>query len=202
MRTPSSFRRREILLIGCSTGGPEALPVVLGGLPASLTVPIVVVQHMPPKFTALLASQLDSSSPFDVREVDGPVRAKAGEVWLAPGDRHLVVKDTSGRLDLSDDPPENACRPAVDVLFRSAAATYGRRSIAVILTGMGTDGRAGAARLKAEGAYVIAQDEQSSVVWGMPGAVTKAGLADEVRPLDSVAAAVCAQFAPAAGLAR
>ncbi len=190
----SKFKRREIVVIGCSTGGPDALPVVLAALPEDFSVPIVIVQHMPPNFTALLAQRLDVVCPLTVREVTEPVKVKRGEVWIAPGHRHVVFADSSGSLEFDDGPEVKNCRPSVDVLFHSAARAYGRRVVSVILTGMGDDGCDGARSLDAQDAFIIAQDERTSVVWGMPGAVTRAGLADAVVPLTEVADLVVQQF--------
>lgn len=200
--TPGGFKRREIVVLGCSTGGPEALAAVLRQLPAAFPVPIVVVQHMPPTFTRLLAERLDKTCALTVREVDGPVTARSGEVWIAPGDRHIVLANTAGRIELNDGPEENSCKPAVDVLFRSAAQTYGRRAVGVILTGMGDDGCRGARLLVDSGAHMIAQDEATSIVWGMPGAVVRAGLADNIVPLSHVAAEICGQFAATSGATK
>lgn len=191
------FKRREIVVLGCSTGGPEALAVVLGALPARFPVPIVVVQHMPPDFTRLLADRLNKSCALSVNEVTGPVKAKPGEVWIAPGHQHIKLADTAGHIELDDGPEENNCKPAVDVLFRSAASTYGRRSVGVVLTGMGDDGCRGGKLLSQSGAYMIAQDEATSVVWGMPGAAVRAGIVDSVHPLQGVAAVISQQFRPA-----
>lgn len=175
----------QALLVGCSTGGPDALATLLGQLPADLRVPVLAVQHMPPVFTTMLAQRLDRISPLTVREaVDGDV-PRAGEVLLAPGDFHLRVVAGAGRVTvrLDQGPQENFCRPAVDVLFRSAAQAYGGRVVATVLTGMGHDGLEGARVLAARGARILVQDEATSVVWGMPGAVALAGLADETLPL-------------------
>lgn len=177
------------LLIGCSTGGPDALARFLPRLPADLGIPVLVVQHMPPVFTAMLAQRLDKVSPLEVREaVDGD-EVRAGRVLLAPGDFHLRVqrRGTGIRAVLDQGPQENFCRPAVDVLFRSALDVYGGSALAAVLTGMGQDGLAGARQLAAAGARILVQDEDSSVVWGMPGAVAGAGLADDVLPLDELA---------------
>lgn len=190
------FKRREIVVLGCSTGGPEALAVVLGALPARFPVPIVVVQHMPPDFTRLLADRLDKSCALNVKEVTGPVQAKSGEVWIAPGHRHIKLANTSAKIELDDGPEENNCKPAVDVLFRSAASTYGRRAVGVVLTGMGDDGCRGGKLLSQSGAHMIAQDEATSVVWGMPGAAVRAGIVDSVLPLKEVAAEISQQFRP------
>ena len=176
----------EALLIGCSTGGPDALATLLAQMPATLGVPVLVVQHMPPVFTTMLAQRLDRISPLAVREAATGDVPKAGEVLIAPGGQHLRVKIRAGRVQVALDqgPQENFCRPAVDVLFRSAAAVWGGRCVAAILTGMGQDGLEGVRLLTEAGACVYVQDEASSVVWGMPGAVAHAGLADEILPLD------------------
>ena len=178
--------RPDILVVGCSTGGPAALQVFLKPLAQSLSTPILIVQHMPKTFTAILAEHLSKHLGLDCKEaVDGePVRP--GAVRIAPGDYHMrLVRAPSGAtLKLSQDPPVNFCRPAVDPLFDSAAALYGDRTLGVVLTGMGHDGREGARSLTKAGARVLVQDEASSVVWGMPGAVAEAGLASAVEPLD------------------
>lgn len=189
-RTPvPSTAMSEVLLIGCSTGGPDALSQVLEGLPASLPVPVLVVQHMPPIFTTMFAERLDRVSPLSVREaVDGDVPQR-GQVLIAPGGFHLRLKRTAGvvRAHLDEGPQECFVRPAVDALFRSAAEVYGGAATAVILTGMGADGMVGCGLLAELGARILVQDEETSVVWGMPGAVVGAGLAHEVLPLDAIA---------------
>jgi two-component system chemotaxis response regulator CheB len=180
----------EVLAIGASTGGPTALSEVLGHLPADFPVPIVVVQHMPPLFTRFLAERLNANSGLSVREAQRGERLETGDVWIAPGDYHMTVgkKGTERFVDLDQGPPENSCRPAVDVLFRSVASAYGSGTLAVVLTGMGTDGARGAACIRDAGGEVLVQDKHSSVVWGMPGAVVKAGAADGVFPLRGIAA--------------
>ncbi|MEU4618604.1 chemotaxis response regulator protein-glutamate methylesterase [Actinoplanes sp. NPDC023801] len=182
----------EILAIGSSTGGPDALTKVLLGLPADLPVPIVITQHMPPVFTKMFAERLDRSTPLKVVEAGEGMELTPGTVYIAPGDRHLVFqrRGVATLTQLSSAPQENSCRPAVDVMFRSVAALYGGSCFATILTGMGQDGRSGAKVLRDTGAEVLAQDEATSVVWGMPGAVVAAGLADEVLPLDRIAGAL------------
>src|SRR3954470_18524383 len=185
-------KKPAVLVIGSSTGGPEALARVVPALPASLPVPVLVVQHMPPVFTRQFAQRLDRLAALRVGEaVDGPPLLP-GTVHLAPGDHHLVVRGTGRGMTtaLNQAPPENFCRPAVDPLFRSAVAAYDGAVLGVVLTGMGSDGRVGAAAIHEAGGTVLAQDQASSVVWGMPGAVTQAGLADEVLPLDRVAEAI------------
>jgi two-component system chemotaxis response regulator CheB len=178
----------DVIAIGTSTGGPNALAAVLRALPATLNVPMVIVQHMPPVFTKMLAERLTATTPVPVDEATHGQPLVAGRALLAPGDQHLVVQRQGAQVValLNKDPPENSCRPAVDVLFRSVAATYGANVLAVVLTGMGQDGLVGCQTLRAVNAQILAQDEASSVVWGMPGFVARAGLADAVRPLDDI----------------
>jgi two-component system chemotaxis response regulator CheB len=180
----------DILAIGSSTGGPDALTKVLTSIPADLPVPIVITQHMPPVFTRMFAERLDRSTPLHVVEATDGMELTPGWAYIAPGDSHLVLhrRGTQTLTQLSGAPPENSCRPAVDVMFRSVAALYGASAFATILTGMGQDGRGGAKVLRDGGAEILAQDEATSVVWGMPGAVVGAGLADEILPLDRIAA--------------
>ncbi|MCW2755882.1 MAG: chemotaxis protein CheY [Marmoricola sp.] len=179
----------EVLLIGCSTGGPDALSRMLEQLPGTLPVPVLVVQHMPPLFTTMFAERLDRISALTVREAVADEVPRAGEVLIAPGGFHLRVRRSAGlvRTELDDGPQENFCRPAVDALFRSAADAYDGAASAVILTGMGQDGLIGCRLLAARGARIVVQDEASSVVWGMPGAVATAGLAHDVLPLEEIA---------------
>lgn len=184
--------RIDCVAIGVSTGGPNALQTVLTRLPKELPVPVVIVQHMPPIFTKHLADRLHQLSPLDVCEgLRGDALATGG-VWIAPGDHHMIVRrdGTSVRIDTNQQPPENSCRPAVDVLFRSVAEVYGPNTLAVVLTGMGQDGARGCEAIRDAGGRVLAQDEKSSVVWGMPGAVVNAGLADKVIPLEQMAAEI------------
>lgn len=185
----------DILAVGSSTGGPDALAAVLAALPAGLPVPVVIVQHMPPLFTSMLAERLDRATPPRVREAGDGDPLLPGHVYVAPGDRHLEVvrRGTHVCTRLTDAPPENSCRPAVDVLFRSVAAVYGAGALAAVLTGMGHDGRAGAQALRGAGAEIVAQDEDSSVVWGMPGAVVAAGLAHRVLPLSGIGSYLAAR---------
>lgn len=181
--------RPELLVVGCSTGGPDALSQVLTALPGSLRTPVLVVQHMPPVFTTMFAERLDRVSGFEVREAtDGEV-VGPGQVRIGPGDWHLTVEDSPEglRTRLDQEPPENFCRPAVDVLFRSAAVARGGHVLGLVLTGMGHDGLSGARALTAAGGAVLVQDQETSVVWGMPGAVAEAGLAAEVLPLPALA---------------
>ncbi len=188
VRAPSN-RRIEIVAIGTSTGGPNALAEVLPRIPKDFAVPIVVVQHMPPIFTRLLAERLASRSAIPVQEGSAGIILHAGDAWIAPGNFHMTVKrsGTDWRLVLNQDSPENSCRPAVDVLFRSVAAAYGPCVLGVVMTGMGSDGVIGAQHIRDAGGEVIIQDEASAVVWGMPGLVYAAGYADAVYSLDRLA---------------
>ncbi|TNM69365.1 chemotaxis response regulator protein-glutamate methylesterase [Streptomyces sp. NP160] len=197
-------RQASVLVIGSSTGGPEALTSVLPRLPRDLPVPVLLVQHMPPLFTAQFAARLDRLCALDVVEATAGTVLRPGTVHLAPGDWHLTVTtaDREKRTVLTQDPPENFCRPAVDPLFRSVVDAYDGAVLAVVLTGMGSDGKLGAARVRAAGGYVIAQDKATSVVWGMPGAVTTSGSADEVLPLGSIADAVLRRLPRGAGAQR
>jgi two-component system chemotaxis response regulator CheB len=181
-----------LLVIASSTGGPEALTTVLPALPASLPVPVLLVQHMPPVFTRQFAARLDRLCALKVREATDGAALAPGEVHVAPGDHHLTVRGVSqrARLALDQAPPENFCRPSADRLFRSASTAFGGAVLAVVLTGMGSDGRAGAEQIRAAGGVVLAQDEATSVVWGMPGTIVEAGLADEVVPLGQMAEAI------------
>lgn len=182
----------EAVAIGVSTGGPNALNEVIPTFPANFRLPIFLVQHMPPVFTTQLAARLDQRSRLKVVEASDGQEVRGGTVYLAPGDYHMVVavRDRKKFIKLTKDPPENSCRPAVDVLFRSVARVYGPRVIAVVMTGMGQDGFKGAELLKKKGAKIIAQDKETSVVWGMPRFVTDAGLADRVCPLDKITATI------------
>ncbi|MFO0556243.1 MAG: chemotaxis response regulator protein-glutamate methylesterase [Polyangiaceae bacterium] len=178
----------EVLVIGASTGGPTALSTVLSALPASLRVPVLIVQHMPPVFTKMFAERLTTACPLRVKEATAGDRLISGQVLVAPGDYHMrLYRDgISTRIVLDQSEPENSCRPAVDVLFRSAAAVFGPATLAVVLTGMGTDGVRGCELVREHGGSVIVQDAATSVVWGMPGLVAKAGLANAVLPLAEI----------------
>jgi two-component system chemotaxis response regulator CheB len=185
-------RRIEMVAIGTSTGGPNALAEVLPHIPKDFPVPLVIVQHMPPIFTRLLAERLSSHSQIPVQEgIPGAV-LRAGAGWIAPGNFHMLVNrlGMEWRLTLNQDPPENSCRPAVDVLFRSVAAACGSAVLGVVMTGMGADGVVGAQRIREAGGEVIIQDEASSIVWGMPGLVHAAGQADAVYPLNQLASEI------------
>ncbi len=185
-------RRIDILAIGTSTGGPNALAEVVPRLPADFPVPVVLVQHMPPLFTKLLSERLNASSHLDVHEgIPGQALAP-GHVWVAPGGWHMTVtrKDGNPVLELNQNPPEHSCRPAVDVLFRSVGSVFGPHALAVVMTGMGSDGTLGATVIRNAGGEIFAQDEASSVVWGMPGAVVAAGVAELVCPLNNLASEI------------
>jgi two-component system, chemotaxis family, protein-glutamate methylesterase/glutaminase len=185
---PLRSTQLRIVAIGVSTGGPDALARLLLSFPANFPLPVVIVQHMPPIFTTLLAKRLASKCALPVRECQPGDLLVPSCVWIAPGDYHIVVQEEDHRMRLRthQGPRENFCRPSVDVLFRSVAAVYGANSLGVILTGMGQDGWKGCEALSAAGASVIVQDEASSVVWGMPGIVARSGLAEKILPLDQV----------------
>ncbi|MCA3692277.1 chemotaxis response regulator protein-glutamate methylesterase [Aquidulcibacter sp.] len=182
----------EAIFIGSSTGGPEALREVIEGLAGKVRVPVFITQHMPPMFTKILADHLTKQTKATVVEATDGLQAQPGVFYIAPGDRHMIISRnlTVTRISLSDAPPENFCRPAVDPMFRSAAETYGEKALAVVLTGMGQDGLLGAKPLVSKGAQLIAQDEETSVVWGMPGAIARAGLATACKPIQQIAPAI------------
>jgi len=179
----------QIVAIGSSTGGPQALFAVLGALPASMRLPIVITQHMPATFTTILAEHIQRTAKRPCAEgVEGQA-LEAGRIYLAPGDNHMKVETQGGQkvIRITKEPPENFCRPAVDPMFRSVAASYGAAVLGVVLTGMGSDGAKGGKVLVEAGGTVIAQDEASSVVWGMPGAAATSGICSAVLPIDKIA---------------
>lgn len=184
-----SITAPEAIAVASSTGGPQALFEFVGNLPGNLRQPILITQHMPPTFTALLADHINKVSALTCKEgIDGePV--VGGRVYLAPGGYHMVVANKGGApvISLNQEPPESFCRPAADPMFRSMADHYRSALLAVVLTGMGTDGKKGAEQIAAAGGSVIAQDEETSVVWGMPGAVATAGLCSAILPLKEMA---------------
>jgi two-component system chemotaxis response regulator CheB len=190
-RPPRShlFAPAQVVAIGVSTGGPDALARVLPALPANFPVPVVVAQHMPAIFTSLLAARLTAKSALPVKECVSGERLLPGRIVIAPGDFHMTVSQENGTaiLRTHQGPKENFCRPSVNVLFRSIARVYGARTLAVILTGMGQDGLKECENLRDLGARIYVQDEGTSVVWGMPGFVARAGLADKILPLDQIA---------------
>lgn len=187
---------RKAVVIGVSTGGPVALSRIIPMFPNDFPAPILIVQHMPPMFTRMLAERLQTQTKLRVTEAAEGDAVTPGRILIAPGDFHMKLRRLGNdiRVHLDQGPQENSCRPAVDVLFRSAAEIYGKAAVGAVLTGMGQDGLRGVETLKAQGAYIIAQDEASSVVWGMPGAVANAGLADTVTELDSVVGVIRNQF--------
>lgn len=189
--------RVDIVAIGVSTGGPNALAYLLPLLPATLPVPLVIVQHMPPMFTRILAERLDAVSAIHVVEAADGDELAAGGAWIAPGGRHMVVERDGGicTIRTTQDPPVHSCRPAVDPLLHSVARCYGPHALAVILTGMGNDGSDGAGAIREVGGQVVVQDEGSSVVWGMPGSVAAAGLADAIVPLSGMHGEILARLA-------
>ncbi len=188
----ASGTRPRILLIGSSTGGPQAVSDFLTGIGPRFPAPILITQHMPPVFTRVFATGLARKTGIDVCEAEDEMVVEAGRAYVAPGGLHMRLKLIGGavRISLSDDPPINFCRPAVDPLFESAAEIYTGHVLAVVLTGMGQDGLRGAQKIVQMGGTVIAQDQATSVVWGMPGAVAKAGICAFVLPLPDIAARV------------
>jgi two-component system chemotaxis response regulator CheB len=173
--------RVDALAVGVSTGGPNALMDLLSGFPADFPVPILIVQHMPPVFTKLLAGRLAKHCRIHVTEANSDQAIQRGGAWIAPGDFHMTVERDGKAVQIRTHrgQPENSCRPAVDVLFRSVAQVYGPHALALVMTGMGEDGFRGCQEIRAAGGQVLVQDEASSVVWGMPGAVARAGIADQ-----------------------
>ncbi|PIQ96644.1 MAG: chemotaxis response regulator protein-glutamate methylesterase [Nitrospinae bacterium CG11_big_fil_rev_8_21_14_0_20_56_8] len=185
---PKGRQKIEVVAIGVSTGGPNALAELFPVFPADFPVPILITQHMPPFFTRLLAERLSSKSNLNIIEGTPNQVLKPGHAWVAPGDYHMVIERKGSDIVIvnNQNPPENSCRPAVDVMFRSIASIYGAHTLAVVLTGMGQDGLIGCEHIKGVGGQVVVQDESTSVVWGMPGFVTRAGLADKVLPLKEI----------------
>lgn len=193
----TTTRSANVIAIGVSTGGPAALLDLLPRFPRDFRLPIVIVQHMPPIFTRQLAERLNEASQIEVLEASEGTQMLPGRALLAPGDLHMRLKRVGEtvtiRLDHGE--RENSCRPSVDVLFQSVAEAYGSQVVGVILTGMGQDGLRGIRQLKLNGSYIIAQNQETSVVWGMPGAVVQAGLADNVVPLQGVWPAIMEKVA-------
>ncbi len=187
LRPPSKVRPK-VIVFGSSTGGPKALLSVLSNLPASLKQPIMITQHMPPTFTTILAKNIAKYSNRPCTEGKDGEKIIDGHIYLAPGGYHMVVENAGGDkiIRLNTDPPVNFCRPAVDPMFSSIADAYGSAVLAIILTGMGSDGCSGSKKIVEAGGTVIAQDEKTCVVWGMPAAVAKAGICSAVIPLDDI----------------
>lgn len=182
----------DVIAIGSSTGGPQALIQFFTDLKTPLRQPVFLTQHMPPTFTAILAEHISKQSGLTCREAQDGEEVKGGVIYMAPGNYHLTVKNAGGRkaVALSQSPPENFCRPAADPMLRSLVEVYGRKVLAVIFTGMGSDGTQGCHKVVEAGGTVLAQDEATSVVWGMPGSVAMAGLCTRVLPLSGLAKAV------------
>ena len=187
----------RVLVIGASTGGPQALNRLVVQIDAVIQrAPVLITQHMPPTFTAVLAEHLARVSKFPVREAGDGEEVNAGAIYLAPGGKHMKVdrRDGTAVIAIDDGPMVNFCKPAVDPLFASAAQVWGNKVLALVLTGMGSDGLAGAKEIVAAGGHVIAQDEETSVVWGMPGQVTNAGLCSAVLPLPEIGGRITRLF--------
>ncbi len=187
-RADGHFARVDCVVVGVSTGGPRALEEIVGQFPSDFPVPVLIVQHMPPTFTVMLATRLARRTPLAVVEAGDDMVLSPGTIYIAPGDRHLVVERQGAAIvtRLNEAPPENSCRPSADVLFRSAVEHFGARVLGVVLTGMGEDGMRGCEVIRHAGGRIIVQDEATSVVWGMPGAVARRGLADAILPLAEV----------------
>ena len=193
----------EMVAIGVSTGGPNALAEVIPMIPRDFPVPIVIVQHMPPVFTKMLAERLSTKSQIKVVEGEEGMQLRPGFAYIAPGDYHMITHRVAGgwQLQLNKNASENSCRPAVDVLFRSVVDCVGGKCLGVILTGMGADGLRGSQLIYEQGGRVFAQDEATSVVWGMPGFVARAGLAEKILPLQQVAPEICRAVSSQRGVA-
>ncbi len=207
-KTRDDMRKHPIraIVVGSSTGGPEALSRVISSLQEPLPVPMLVTQHMPPVFTKQLAARLDRLSPNTVVEATDRMTMRPGHIYVAPGDYHMEFKrvGVSHTIILTQGPPVNFCRPSVDVMFRSALETFGSELLTVVLTGMGSDGKAGTGAIVEAGGTAIVQDEETSVVWGMPGATATAGFAHRILPLDEIGPSIwtilsASRTAPGAG---
>jgi two-component system chemotaxis response regulator CheB len=190
--------RVDVVAIGASTGGPNALAQVLGALGPDFRAPVVIVQHIPPTFTQVLAKRLNAQCAIPVVEAHPGDTLTPGKAWLAPGDYHMAFTREGAAVQIRthQEPHENSCRPSVDVLLRSAAETFAGNVLAVVLTGMGKDGLRGCELIREKGGQILVQDEASSVVWGMPGNVARAGLADQVLPLDQIGSEITQRVRP------
>jgi len=199
---PMPLFKPEIIGIGSSTGGPQALFEVIKSMGVGLSQPVVITQHMPPSFTTILATHITRQSGVECVEAKEGEVLRPGKYYIAPGDFHmLIVKTPEGpTVRLTKDAPENYCRPSVDPMLRSLVGVYGRHILAVILTGMGQDGKNGAEAIVAAGGAVVAQDEATSVVWGMPGAVALAGLCSAVAPVGEIGGIVRQIALPKVGM--
>ena len=186
------YKQPEVLVIGTSTGGPKALAELMPQIPVDFPMPILIVQHMPPGFTEILASHIQKDSGRITVEAKHDQPLESNKTYVAPGGSHMLIGEKNGQKVtlINQAPPEHFCRPSVNPLFRTAAEHYGSATLAVMLTGMGEDGIEGSHEVARVGGTIIAQDEASSVVWGMPAAVVMAGLADKVLPLSEIAAEI------------
>lgn len=193
---PAGTAKADILAVGSSTGGPQALFEFLKGLPTEINVPVMITQHMPATFTSILADHITRMTKWPCQEGKNGDVLQPGKIMLAPGGFHMTVvqKGTDRVIALNEDPPENFCRPAVDPMLRSVVKVFGPRVLTVILTGMGNDGAKGSKSVVEAGGTVVAQDEKTSVVWGMPGAVASAGICSAVLPIDQIAGHVSRVF--------
>ena len=188
-------QKSEIVAIGVSTGGPRALAEMMPSLPSNLGVPILIVQHMPPMFTMSLAKSLDTKCSFEVREAKDGEPVMSNVAFIAPGGKQMkIMAGADGKsrvIRITDDPSENNCKPSVDYLFRSIAHHYVGRATGVIMTGMGSDGFLGLELMKKNGSTIIAQNGETSVVYGMPKGPIDAGIVDIIAPLDMIASEIC-----------
>ncbi|MFA5904482.1 MAG: chemotaxis response regulator protein-glutamate methylesterase [Desulfobacula sp.] len=191
VQKPVVRSKSEIVGIGISTGGPNALTRMIPMLPGNLKAPVLIVQHMPPLFTASLANSLNNKSPLHIKEAENGDTIESGKIYIAPGGKQMkIVAGADGisrKIKITDDPPENSCKPSVDYLFRSIAQYYIGRSTGVIMTGMGSDGTKGLLQMKNNGSFVIAQNEETCTVYGMPKEPIESGIADVVVPLEKIA---------------
>lgn len=183
----------DVVVIGVSTGGVNALIEVIPRIPSNFPIPILIVLHIPPLFSQKFSERLNELSSIQVLEGENGMEIKPGTAYIAPGDYHIYIQKLQNKVILktNQEPLENSCRPSVDVLFRSVAQTYGENSLAIIMTGMGEDGLKGCEEIKKAGGQVIVQNKESSIVWGMPGAVFNAGLSDKEVPLNMMAQEIC-----------
>lgn len=192
IKNPQLPHKIEIIAIGVSTGGPDALHQILPEIPEDFSIPILIVQHMPPVFTKVLAERLNQQAKVNVCEACDRMKILPGNIYIAPGDYHMKVKDILHEkiIQLNQDPHRNSCRPSVDVLFESLALTCAKNTLAIVLTGMGNDGYAGTMKLSQAGSLIYVQDQATSVIWGMPGYVAKANLAHKILPLKQIASEI------------
>ena len=197
LSAPGTRWQSRLVVIGSSTGGPQALREVVSGLPGDLKVPVLIVQHMPPGFTRTLAERLDTLTPLPVHEAKSGDLIERGKVLVAPGDYHLTIT-RDGRVKLNQEAAEHGVRPAINVTLNSAVEQHKGDVVAAILTGMGTDGTRGAELVRAAGGYMITEHESTCTIYGMPRSIEQAGLSDEVVPLEGIASAIANQCRQAA----